>query len=151
MGTPEVVIIDADTVAGWRRVAPSYEQLAAAVADLRAQAPSTTVAVLGDPALKWALSSGDQILMDAEIDNQRIVLAPAGARDGHVGFIAEAVRRAGRDGRSVAVVTDRAIPGCRIARLRRDGPRFVFDLAGAELTTATPTRPARHRRGRAKD
>lgn len=151
MPTPDVVIVDADTVAGWRRPTPSYEQLAAAVADLRRQAPETTVAVLGDPALKWALSSGDQILLDAEIDHQRIVLAPAGARDGHVGFITEAVRSADGRGRSIAVVTDRAIPGCRIARMRRDGPRFVFDLEGATETTARPTSTVRRRRRRASD
>jgi hypothetical protein len=149
MSDPDVVIVDADTVAGWRRTTPSYEQLAAAVADLRRQAPDTTVAVVGDPALKWALSSGDQVLLDGEIDHQRIVLAPAGSRDGHVGFITEAVRSAGRRGRSVAVVTDRAIPECRIARLRRVGPRFEFDLRGATETTAAPTPTVRRRRRRA--
>ena len=44
MADPDVVIVDADTVAGWRRVTPSFEQLRAAVADLRAQAPSSVVA-----------------------------------------------------------------------------------------------------------
>ena len=111
MPDPDVVIVDADTVAGWRRVTPSFEQLQAAVADLRAQAPGSTVAIVGDPALKWALSNDDQRLLDDEINHQRIVLAPAGTRGGHVGFISAAVRRGATEGTSVVVVTDRAIPG----------------------------------------
>ncbi|MEI2699559.1 MAG: hypothetical protein V9E94_14940 [Microthrixaceae bacterium] len=148
MADPDVVIVDADTVAGWRRVTPSYTQLADAVRDLRGQAPSATVAIVGDPALKWALSSGDQVLLDDEINHQRLVLAPAGSRGGHTGFIAEAVRKGSRRGVSVVVVTDRAIPECPIARLRREGERFVFDLAGA-ATTTVPTTAPRHRRRRA--
>jgi hypothetical protein len=151
MTDPDVVIVDADTVAGWRRVTPSFEQLQAAVADLRAQAPGSTVAIVGDPALKWALSDGDQRLLDDEINHQRIVLAPAGSRGGHVGFIAEAARRGASEGIRLVVVTDRAIPGCPIARLRREGVRFVFDLANAAETTATPTAQVRHRRRRARD
>lgn len=150
MTDPDVVIVDADTVAGWRRVTPSFEQLRAAVADLRAQAPRATVAIVGDPALKWALSDADQQLLDEEINHQRIVLAPAGSRGGHTGFIAEAVRRAGAEGTSVAVVTDRAIPGCPIARLSRQGTRFAFDLANAAETTAVPTHAPHQRRRRAR-
>jgi hypothetical protein len=149
MTDPAVVIVDADTVAGWRRVTPSFDQLRAAVADLRAQAPSSTVAIVGDPALKWALSDADQRLLDEEINHQRIVLAPAGTRGGHTAFIAAAVRRATTDGTSVVVVTDRAIPDCPIARLRRVGTRFAFDLANAAETTAVPTRPNHQRRRRA--
>lgn len=149
MADPDVVIVDADTVAGWRRVTPSYAQLADAVRDLRSQAPAATVAVVGDPALKWALSNDDQVLLDSEINHQRLVLAPAGSRGGHTGFIAEAVRKGSRGGISVVVVTDRAIPECPIARLRREGDRFVFDLAGAAMTSAVPTTTARHRRRRA--
>ena len=150
MADPDVVIVDADTVAGWRRVTPSFEQLRAAVADLRAQAPSSVVAIVGDPALKWALSSADQALLDDEINHQRIVLAPAGAREGHVGFIAEAVRCADARKISVVVVTDRAVQGCPIARLQRVGERFVFDLAGAAPTAVSaPTNPRHHRRKRA--
>lgn len=151
MADPDIVIVDADTVAGWRRATPSYAQLADAVADLRCQAPTTTVAIVGDPALKWALSESDQRLLDEEINNQRLVLAPAGARGGHTGFIVEAVRKGASAGRSVVVVTDRAIPECAIARLRREGPTFVFDLAGAATTTAIPTSPVRHRRRKATD
>lgn len=149
MTDPQVVIVDADTVAGWRRATPSLSQLRDAVTDLRRQAPDTEVAILGDPALKWALSSSDQVLLDEEINHQRIVLAPAGTVRGHVRFIERAVLHAERSGTSVVVVTDRAIPGCRIARLRRDGDRFVFDLDGARATTATPTAAPYRRRSRA--
>jgi hypothetical protein len=147
-----VVFVDADTVAGWRRATPSYAQLAEAVADLRRQAPDVTVAIVGDPGLKWALSSADQRLLDEEINHQRIVLAPAGARDGHVGFIAEAVRRADRLGLRPVVITDRAVPGCHIARLRRDGTTWSFDLANPEVSDAGRAQPeARRRRRRTKD
>jgi hypothetical protein len=147
-----VVFVDADTVAGWRRATPSFAQLAEAVADLRRQAPDVTVAIVGDPALKWALSTADQRLLDEEINHQRIVLAPAGARNGHVGFIAEAVRRAGTLGLRPVVITDRAVPGCPIARLRRDGTTWSFDLANPELADAGRAQPeARRRRKRAKD
>lgn len=144
---PQVVIVDADTVAGWRRVTPSFAQLQAAVRDLRRQEPSATVAIIGDPALKWALSSDDQVLLDEEINHQRLVLAPAGARSGHVGFIAAAFERASRAGLRAVVVTDRVVPGCPIARLRREGTTFVFELAGAQVPTvsAPPPRPGRRR------
>ena len=148
MVDPDVVIVDADTVAGWRRVTPSFEQLRAAVADLRAQAPSSVVAIVGDPALKWALSSADQVLLDEEINHQRIVLAPAGTREGHVGFIAAAVRCADARQISVVVVTDRAVQDCPIARLQRVGERFVFDLAGAAPTAVTASASPRHHRRR---
>jgi hypothetical protein len=48
------------------------------------------------------------------------------------------------------VITDRAIPGCRIARLRRDGPRFVFDLEGAQVTDVVASTAPQHRRRRAR-
>lgn len=147
MADPDVVIIDADTVAGWRRVTPSFEQLQQAVADLRRQAPGVTVAIVGDPALKWALSAPDQVLLDDEINHQRLVLAPAGSVAGHVGFTAAAVRKAELLGLRAVLVTDRVVPDCPIARMRREGVTFVFDLAGAKATTATaPThRPYRRR------
>lgn len=146
MPGPEVVIVDADTVAGWRRVTPSFAQLSDAVAALRDQSPESTVAIVGDPALKWALSAADQDLLDDEINHQRIVLAPAGSVQGHVGFIAEAVRTARRSGTSTVVVTDRAIPGCPIARLSRPGDRFVFDLVNAAETSTAPVATQRRRR-----
>jgi hypothetical protein len=145
---PEVVIVDADTVAGWRRATPSFVQLRDALADLARKAPDATVAVLGDPALKWALSSEDQVLLDEEINHQRIVLAPAGTKDGHVGFIAEAARKAASLGLHPVVVTDRAVPGCPIARLGRDGTTWTFDLANAKETAADRAQPVVRRRRR---
>jgi hypothetical protein len=66
-----------------------------------------------------------------------------------VGFISAAVRRGTNEGISVVVITDRAIAECPIARLRREGTRFVFDLANATETTATPSTQVHHRRRRA--
>jgi hypothetical protein len=145
-----VVLVDADTVAGWRRVTPSFAQLAEAVADLRSQEPDAEVAIVGDPALKWALSGEDQKLLDEEINNQRIVLAPAGTKDGHVGFIAAASRKASALGLRPVVVTDRVVPGCPIARLGRDGSTWTFDLDNAEVAGSERAQPgARRRRRRA--
>ena len=141
-----VVLVDADTVAGWRRVTPSFAQLAEAVAHLREQEPAATVAIVGDPALKWALPAEDQKLLDEEINHQRIVLAPAGTKDGHVGFIAEAARKASSLGLDPVVVTDRAVPGCPIARVRRDGERWSFDLDNAEVASASRAQPVVRRR-----
>ena len=146
-----VVLVDADTVAGWRRATPSFAQLTAAVADLRRQSPDAEVAIVGDPALKWALSPADQQLLDEEINHQRIVLAPAGTKDGHVGFIAAAAQKAADLGLEPVVVTDRAVPGCPIARVGRDGERWTFDLDGAQVTDADRARPVvRRRRKRAR-
>jgi hypothetical protein len=145
-----VVLVDADTVAGWRRATPSFGQLTEAVADLRRQAPDALVAIVGDPALKWALSASDQQALDEEINHQRIVLAPAGARDGHVGFIVEAVRRATRLGMRAVVVTDRVVPGCPIVRIRRDADGWDFDLDNPTVAAAERARPSvPRRRGRA--
>lgn len=148
--TDRVILVDADTVAGWRRVTPSFAQLSEAVADLRRQEPRATVAIVGDPALKWALSAEDQVLLDEEINHQRIVLAPAGTKDGHVGFIAAAVRSADARGLRPVVVTDRAVPGCPTARLRREGTTWRFDVENATVTTADRAQPVvRRRRKRA--
>lgn len=145
-----MVLVDADTVAGWRRATPSFAQLADAVTDLRRQHPDATVAIVGDPALKWALPAADQQLLDEEINHQRIVLAPAGTKDGHVGFLAEAAKRAAARGLRAYVVTDRAVPGCPIVRLGRGATGWTFDLANAQVTDADRARPVvRRRRARA--
>src|SRR5690606_34549253 len=99
-------------------------------------------------ALKWALPPEDQQLLDDEINHQRIVLAPAGTKDGHVGFIAEAARRAAELGLRPVVVTDRAVPGCPIARLSRDGTRWAFDLDNAEEAGSDRAQPVVKRRRR---
>lgn len=143
-----VVLVDADTVAGWRRVTPSFAQLSEAVAALRRQVPDAVVAVVGDPALKWALPPDDQSLLDEEVNHQRIVLAPAGAREGHVGFIAEAARRASEQGLDPVVITDRAVPGCAIAKVRRDGLSWSFDLNDTQVAGTDRIQPVRRRRRR---
>ena len=145
-----MVIVDADTVAGWRRVSPSLAQLEAAVEDLRAQEPDAVVAVVGDPALKWSLSDVDRDLLDEQIRHHQIVLAPAGAKDGHVGFIARAAERGAQIDVDVVAITDRAVPGCRVARISRDKDHFVFDLDAA-ISTADRAQPVvRRRRKKAK-
>ena len=142
--------MDADTVAGWRRATPSFAQLTAAVADLRRQSPEAKVAIVGDPALKWALSPPDQQLLDEEINHQRIVLAPAGAKEGHVGFIAAAAQKARALGLDPVVVTDRVVP-LRDRPAGARGNRFTFDLDGAQVTDADRARPViRRRRKRAR-
>lgn len=150
MSDKRVVIVDADTVAGWRRVSPSLAQLERAVEDLRAQEPDAVVAVVGDPALKWSLSEVDRDLLDEQIRHHQIVLAPAGSKDGHVGFIARAAELAEETGVDVVAVTDRAVPGCKVARIRREGQTFVFDLDAA-ISTANRAQPVvRRRRKKAK-
>ena len=145
-----MVIVDADTVAGWRRPTPSLGQLEKAVEDLRTQEPDALVAVVGDPALKWSLSDTDRDLLDEQIRHHQIVLAPAGAQDGHVGFIARAADRAEELGIDIVAVTDRAVPGCKVARIRREGTTFVFDLDAA-ISTADRAQPVvRRRRKKAK-
>jgi len=146
MSGRRVVIVDADTVAGWRRVTPSLAQLERAVEDLRAQAPEATVAIVGDPALKWALNDMDRELLDEQIRHHQIVLAPAGAKDGHVGFIARAAERAQDLGLDAIAVTDRAVPGCPVARMRRDGDLWVFDLDNAIIPSADRAQPVVRRR-----
>ena len=146
MAGTRVVIVDADTVAGWRRPTPSLAQLEAAVADLRRQAPQVTVAIVGDPALKWALSDVDRELLDEQIRHHQIVLAPAGSEDGHVGFIARAAERAMTLGLEPVAITDRAVPGCPVARMRRDGEQWVFDLDNAVVHAVDRAQPVVRRR-----
>jgi hypothetical protein len=146
-----VVIVDADTVAGWRRVTPSLAQLESAISDLRRAEPNALVAIVGDPALKWALPSDEQERLDDWINHQMVVLAPAGTKEGHVAFIAAIARKADRLGMRPVAITDRAVPDCPIARVRREGERWAFDLDAATVMQAVPGRPSgggsRRRRG----
>jgi hypothetical protein len=141
-----LVLVDADTVAGWRRPTPSLAQLESAVDDLRAQEPEAVVAVVGDPALKWALDDADRDLLEEQIRHGQIVLAPAGSQGGHVGFMAKAAARAFEVGLSPVAVTDRAVPDCPVARLRRDGTTWVFDLTNTTVPTADRAQPVVRRR-----
>ena len=149
MGDRLLVIVDADTLAGWRQPKASLAQLHAAVADLRRQAPDTPIAVVGDPSLKWALSEPEREVLDDDIRHRRIVFAPAGACDGHVGFIARIADKAKAQGLTPVTITDRAVPGARLVRIRREGVRWVFDLDGAaEATVVATGSPVRRRRSR---
>jgi hypothetical protein len=143
------VIVDADTLAGWRRASASLAQLRSAVADLVDQEPDTAVAVIADPSLKWALPAAEQDEIEDDIVARRILFSPAGGVGGHLGFLARVVERAKQVGFAPIVVTDQVIPGVRVGRVRREGTRWVFDLAGAEMTIAAPARPAHRRRRRA--
>lgn len=146
MGKQILVIVDADTVAGWRRPTPSLTQLESAVEDLRAQEPDAVVAILGDPALKWALNETDRDLLEEQIRHGQIVLAPAGSKDGHVGFMAKAAARALQMGLSPVAITDRAVPDCPVARLRREGTTWVFDLQNTTVPSADRAQPVVRRR-----
>lgn len=148
MASRPLVIVDADTLAGWRRPSASLAQLREAVADLMDQEPETPVAVIADPSLKWALPSDEQDDIEDDIVARRLLFSPAGGIGGHLGFLARVVERAAIQGFAPVVVTDQSIPGVRVGRVRRDGPRWVFDLAGADITIAAPGRPTHRRRRR---
>ncbi len=151
MSAATTVLLDADTVAGWRRPSPSIDQLHQAVEDLVREHPGVDVAVVADPSLKWALSETDQERFEEDIVRRAVVCAPAGTRDGHDAWIAAVALAAGSDGRRVVVVTDRALADLPIARLRRVGDRFSFDLDGASPVSAGAARgsgSSRRRRGR---
>jgi hypothetical protein len=146
--TRPLVIVDADTLAGWRRPSASLAQLRQALADLRAQVPDVPVAVIADPSLKWALPPDEQEAIEDDIVSRSLLLSPAGGQGGHLGFIARVVERAQHLGYAPVVLTDQVIPGVSLGRVRREGTRWVFDLEGRELTMAVPPRPAHRRRRR---
>lgn len=146
-----LLIVDADTLAGWRRPTASLAQLHAAVADLRRQEPDATIAVVGDPSLKWALPEAEREQLDEDIRTGAVVFAPAGAREGHVGFIARIAEKAKAQGMDPVAITDRSVPEARLGRVRREGERWVFDLnVAAPTVTATPSAGAAHRRRRGR-
>lgn len=146
-----VVLVDADTVAGWRLPVPSLAQLHGAVADLRAQHPDATVAVVADASIKWALTAAEQADFEQDIVTREVVCAPAGTRDGAHGWLLAVVERARRDASRVLAVTDRAVAGVPVVRLTKVDGRFSFDLAGAAAVTGrAPAQGQRRRRtGRA--
>lgn len=145
-GGATVVLLDADTVAGWRRSAPSLGQLNQARGDLAAEHPEVVVAVVADPSIKWALDDAEQDAFERSIVSREIVCAPAGTRggaDAWVGAIAAKVRA---NGNRVVIVTDRAVGGVPVARLRHEGSRFHFDLEGAREVEARSAPQWRRRR-----
>jgi hypothetical protein len=143
--TVTVVLLDADTVAGWRRPAPSLAQLHAAVRDLRNQHPDVTVAVVADPSIKWALPAAEQDAFEHDIVTRAVVCAPAGTRDGTHGWLVAVAERARRHAERVLVVTDRAVGGLPIVRLTTADGHFRFDLDGAR-TVEAPRAPTHRRR-----
>jgi hypothetical protein len=149
-----LLLLDADTLAGWRRVAPSLAQLHHAVLHLERSRPDDRVAVIADPALKWSLVGEEQARFDADIVAHVITCAPAGAVDGTHGFIVAVANRAKDQGHDVLAVSDRALPGVPLARLRcDDAGRWTVEVAGmvdaARVKQAAAAKgPARRRRGR---
>lgn len=146
--TRPLVIVDADTLAGWRRPSASLAQLRGALADLRAQAPEVPLAVIADPSLKWALPAEEQEAIEEDIVSRSLLLSPAGGQGGHLGFIARVVERAEHLDFAPVVLTDQVIPGVQLGRVRREGTRWVFDLEGRELTVTGSARPTHRRRRR---
>ena len=131
-----LVLVDAGMVAGFRRAKPSLSQLHQALVHLYQQHPDVLVAVMADPSLKWDLDKGDQALFEGDIVAGAVVCAPAGALDGTGGFLAQSAARAVGDGHQVVAVTDRAVPGVALGRLRNDGGRWIWDLDGGRTLDA---------------
>jgi hypothetical protein len=146
-----LVLVDGGMVAGFRRSKPSLAQLHQAIVHLHRQHPGTRVAVVADPSLKWDLSAAEQALFEGDIVAGAVVCAPAGAMEGTLGFIAWAAERAGHADLDVIAVTDRAVPGVALGKLRNDAGRWMWELDGAQAaeTTDVAARPARRRRRRA--
>jgi hypothetical protein len=146
-----LVLVDGGMVAGFRRSKPSLAQLHQAIVHLHRQHPGTRVAVVADPSLKWDLSAAEQALFEGDIVAGAVVCAPAGAVEGTLGFIARAAERAGHADLDVIAVTDRAVPGVALGKLRNDAGRWMWELDGAQAaeTTDVAARPARRRRRRA--
>ncbi|MBI2706372.1 MAG: hypothetical protein HYX32_13940 [Actinobacteria bacterium] len=137
-GDQLLVIVDADTLAGWRRPTSSLRQLHEAVEALKRQAPEAVVAVIADASLKWALSEDERELIEHDIVSGALLFAPAGCVDGHVGFIGKVVEKAKANGFTTVAITDQAVPHCPVARVskNREG-QWVFDL---DARTAVPTK-----------
>jgi hypothetical protein len=131
-----LVIVDADTLAGWRRERSSLQQLHDAVRDLKAQAPTATVAVIADASLKWALSEDERELIETDIVQGDLLFSPAGCVDGHLGFIGRVVEKAQASGYATVAITDRALPDCPLVKIRKSPTGgWLFDL---EATTHAP-------------
>lgn len=150
MGT--LLLLDADTLAGWRRSSPSLAQLHHAVLHLERARPDDRVAVVADPSLKFALARDEQSRFEADIVGGVLVCTPAGAVDGTHGFLAAVARIASERGWDVLAVSDRAVTGVPLARLHRDDAgRWKIEATGAvdagRVEAATRARrPSRRRR-----
>lgn len=144
-----LVIVDADLLAGWRRPSASLVQLREAVGALRTQEPSATVAVIADPALKWALDDADRDDLELDITSRFLLMAPAGSDGGHVGFIARVVEVATAAGWDPVVITARSVPGARLGRPQRVDGAWSFDLDAPQPTIVADGSPPPRRRRRA--
>ena len=145
-----MVIVDADTLAGWRRATSSLAQLHEAVAALRRQAPDAVIAVIADASLKWALSEAERNDIEVDIVTGNLLFAPAGCIGGHVGFIGRVVEKATTRGMHVVALTDQAVGSCPLAKVRKDqAGHWVFDLEGTIASTTTVTNHGPRRRRRA--
>lgn len=130
MAAPTFVLVDAGMVAGYRRSDLSLAQLHQALVHLHRQHPQAHVAVVADPSVKWDLPGPEQGAFEGDIVAGAVVCAPAGALSGMAGFLEQAARRAQALDYEVVAFTARAIPGVALGRLRNDGGRWLWDLAG---------------------
>jgi hypothetical protein len=148
-----LLLLDADTLAGWRRSSPSLAQLHHALLHVERARPDDSVAVIADPSLKFALTVEEQTRFEADIVGGVLVCTPAGAVEGTNGFIAAVAGRATAQGWDVLAVSDRAVPGVPLARLRcDDAGRWDVEATGTTIDAeraraAGANRPARRRRG----
>ena len=155
MGT--LLLLDADTLAGWRRPAPSLAQLHHAVLHLERARPDDRVAVIADPSLKFALGPEEQPRFEADIVGGVLTCTPAGAVEGTHGFLAAVAARAAEQGWDVLAVSDKAVPGVPLGRLRcDDAGRWTVEATGTTVDAerakqaGSSARPVRRRRTRAR-
>lgn len=153
MGT--LLLLDADTLAGWRRPSPSLAQLHHAVLHLERAHPGDRLAVIADPSLKFSLGSEEQPRFEADIVGGVLVCTPAGAVEGTHGFLAAVAARAAAQGWDVLAVCDKAVPGVPLGRLRcDDAGRWTVEATGTTVDAerarkaGSATRPVRRRRAR---
>jgi hypothetical protein len=147
-----LLLLDADTLAGWRRSTPSLAQLHHAVLHLERARPDDQVAVIADPSLKFSLPADEQARFDADIVGGVVVCTPAGAVDGTHGFLAAVAERASHQGWDVLAVSDKAVAGVPLARLvRDDAGRWSVVSSGSvdearAKAASSASRPVRRRR-----
>jgi hypothetical protein len=139
-------VLDGGMISGWRRATPSLDQLHQAVFHLIAAHPEVRIAVVADPALKHQLPTGEQPLLDGDIEIGAIVMAPAGTIGGFHGFLGKIVSHATEAGLSPVVITDRAVPDASLGKVRLDGGRWLFELDETTTTTRSAPPPRRRRR-----
>lgn len=150
MGT--LLLLDADTLAGWRRPTPSLAQLHHAILHLERTRPDDRVAVIADPSMKFSLTGEEQTRFDADIVAGVLVCTPAGAVDGTHGFIGAVARQAAEQGWNVLAVSDRAVADVPLARLHRDEyGRWSIESSGTvdaarAKAASSAQRPVRRRR-----